>query len=216
VDTGQGWAPYSAPLTITADGVTVVRYRAADAAGNVSAEKTLTVRIDATPPVVALAGGPAGDVVLGTVPPAPTCDASDTGSGLRSCEVSGYSTDLGDHTVTATAIDVAGNVATATQTYRVVEPLVEVAAQTRCIGSGAVLEVTTANAADAAVDTVLDTPFGSKSTNDLGAGKSVHHSFVTHLGDLAAGAGTVTAEGEVDGAHVTQQLPVAYDAATCG
>jgi hypothetical protein len=216
VDTGQGWAPYSAPLTITADGVTVVRYRAADAAGNVSAEKTLTVRIDATPPVVALAGGPAGDVVLGTVPPAPTCDASDTGSGLRSCEVSGYSTDLGDHTVTATAIDDAGNVATATQTYRVVEPLVEVAAQTRCIGSGAVLEVTTANAADAAVDTVLDTPFGSKSTNDLGAGKSVHHSFVTHLGDLAAGAGTVTAEGEVDGAHVTQQLPVAYDAATCG
>jgi hypothetical protein len=51
------------------------------------------------------------------VPPAPTCDASDATSGVANCVVTGYSTALGTHTMTATATDHAGNSGSATVTY---------------------------------------------------------------------------------------------------
>lgn len=55
----------------------------------------------------------------GDTPPEPTCTATDNVSGLASCEVTGYSTAVGEHTLTATATDNAGNTATATITYTV-------------------------------------------------------------------------------------------------
>lgn len=78
--------------------------------------------IDKTPPTVALVGGPAngGAYYFGFVPAAPTCSASDALSGLDgSCSVSGYSTAVGSHTVTASATDKAGNPASASATYTV-------------------------------------------------------------------------------------------------
>jgi hypothetical protein len=53
------------------------------------------------------------------VPPNATCVASDGGSGLAGCAVTGYSTAVGDHILVATATDIAGNVATATRSYTV-------------------------------------------------------------------------------------------------
>ena len=91
-----------------------------DRAGNVGTASYMLM-IDKTPPVVGFAGGPAdgGSYYSGAVPAAPTCAASDPLSGLAGCTVSGYSTAVGQHTVSATATDTAGNVNTASATYTV-------------------------------------------------------------------------------------------------
>jgi hypothetical protein len=93
----------------------------ADLVGNTGAA-SYTVKVDTTAPIVALIGGPAGggSYYFGAVPVAPTCSASDSLSGLAAaCTVSGYSTDIGPHTVVATATDNAGNMKTASATYSV-------------------------------------------------------------------------------------------------
>ena len=80
--------------------------------------------VDKTAPNVALVGGPTdgGSYYLGAVPVAPTCSASDALSGLAAvCTVSGYSTEVGPHTVLATATDNAGNVKTVSATYTVLQ-----------------------------------------------------------------------------------------------
>lgn len=87
-----------------------------------SASDSLTLKRDATPPAIELVGGPAGGGtwVFGSVPTAPTCTASDATSGLAgTCLVTGYSTQVGTHTVTATAVDRAGNSAAAQRSYTV-------------------------------------------------------------------------------------------------
>jgi hypothetical protein len=60
-----------------------------------------------------------GSYYFGAVPAAPTCSASDGGSGLASCVVSGYSTAVGEHTLTATATDMVGNASSAQISYEV-------------------------------------------------------------------------------------------------
>ncbi len=95
-----------------------------DEAGNVTAAgvKSATVNIDTVAPTVSLVGGPAdgSSHYFGSVPAAPTCDASDVMSGLDgACEVSGYDTSVGTHTVTATVKDLAGNTSTVSSTYTV-------------------------------------------------------------------------------------------------
>lgn len=95
---------------------------ATDAADNTTSDTASGIYIDKTGPSVSLVGGPAdgGTYYFGFVPAAPTCSASDALSGLDgSCSVSGYSTAVGTHTVTASATDKAGNTATASATYTV-------------------------------------------------------------------------------------------------
>lgn len=60
-----------------------------------------------------------GNVYFGQVPDAPTCTASDEVSGPAGCMVTGYSTAVGTHTLTATATDNAGRTGVATQDYTV-------------------------------------------------------------------------------------------------
>ena len=55
------------------------------------------------------------------VPPAPTCTALDGGSGLQSCVVTGYSSAVGSHTLTATATDAVGNSSTGTLGYTITQ-----------------------------------------------------------------------------------------------
>ena len=52
IDDGD-WAPYMAPATFTDDGEHMVKAKATDAAGNVSAEQSLALKVDATAPVPA-------------------------------------------------------------------------------------------------------------------------------------------------------------------
>jgi len=56
---------------------------------------------------------------FGSVPPEPTCTAVDAVDGSVPCEVTGYSTAVGPHTLTAKASDAAGNTATETRSYTV-------------------------------------------------------------------------------------------------
>ncbi|WP_218566640.1 family 16 glycoside hydrolase [Vallicoccus soli] len=115
---GTTWAPY-APVEVTEDGERTLRFRATDSAGNVSEPEQVVVKVDRTAPVAALVGGPSGTVPAGQVPAAPTCEASDATSGLAGCEVTGYSTEVGQHVLRATATDRAGLTTTVTRAYAV-------------------------------------------------------------------------------------------------
>jgi hypothetical protein len=94
-----------------------------DKAGNTSAPATASgINIDKTAPSVSLVGGPVdgASYYFGAVPAAPTCSASDGLSGLDgTCSVTGYSSAVGAHTVSASVSDKAGNSATASAGYTV-------------------------------------------------------------------------------------------------
>jgi CSLREA domain-containing protein len=104
-------------ITLAGDGVHIVQARDSD--GNTA---TGVYLIDKTPPTTpaftGIAGGinPVNDLPL---PDAIGCTSSDATSGLRSCVVTGYSSTVGMHMLTATATDNAGNTSTATLTYTV-------------------------------------------------------------------------------------------------
>jgi hypothetical protein len=104
--------------------LTLVSPEVRDVAGNVteSAVKSASVKVDTVAPTVSLVGGPANGSshYFGSVPAAPTCTASDDTSGIGgACEVTGYGTGVGTHTVTATVTDRAGHRSTVTRTYEV-------------------------------------------------------------------------------------------------
>ncbi len=113
----------SGPTTLSGEGAgQSVTGTCADKAGNSASATVSDINIDKTAPSVALVGGPAngGSYYFGFVPAAPTCSASDVLSGLDgTCSVSGYSTAVGSHTVTASATDKAGNTASASNSYTV-------------------------------------------------------------------------------------------------
>jgi len=75
------------------------------------------------PTNIAFVGGGINDgdsFYFGFVPEGPTgCTADDGGSGLASCDVTGYDTSVGTHTLTATATDNVGNSDTTTMSYEV-------------------------------------------------------------------------------------------------
>jgi hypothetical protein len=87
--------------------------------------KSVTIKRDVTPPTdIQFVGGPdaGGSYPFGSVPDEPTCTANGAVAEPASCVVTDYSTAVsapGTHTMTATATDNAGNVATATRSYTV-------------------------------------------------------------------------------------------------
>jgi hypothetical protein len=108
--------------TITADQTAQTYSCSATSAGGGPASDSVTIQRDATAPTgVTFVGGPVDGGVYfpNNVPAVGSCTASDATSGLDGCVVTGYSTALGSHTLTATATDVAGNTAAATLTYLV-------------------------------------------------------------------------------------------------
>jgi len=103
---------------------TTVNCSATDKAGNTaSGSFTVTVQDTIAPTDIRFVGNiNDGDYFFfGDVPSQPTCTATDSGSGLNAagCIVTGYSTAVGTHTLTATATDKAGNTATKTLSYTV-------------------------------------------------------------------------------------------------
>ncbi len=108
VDTDQQETTYSCTVT--------------DNAGH-TASGTATVKRDATAPELTWAGGPEDGAVFDFGDPVPdaSCTATDATSGVTAdgCTVAGGGTAVGEHTLTATARDEAGNVVTSTRSYTV-------------------------------------------------------------------------------------------------
>jgi hypothetical protein len=80
------------------------------------------INVDKTAPDVALVAGPmdGATYLVGQVPSPPTCTATDDLSQLDGgCAVTGYSAAVGQHTVTASATDRAGNTGSTTAHYTV-------------------------------------------------------------------------------------------------
>jgi hypothetical protein len=94
---------------------------ATDAAGNEGAASFVVSVVDTTAPAITWVGGPAagGSYVFGSVPAAATCTAVDIVSGVVPCDVTGYGTTVGSHSLMATAVDAAGNTATDSRSYSV-------------------------------------------------------------------------------------------------
>jgi hypothetical protein len=92
-----------------------------DNAGNSASATVSDVDVDLTPPTLTWSDGPAdgGSYYFGFVPAEPTCTADDTLSGPDGCNVTGYGTTVGPHTMTATAYDKAGNSYVEQRTYTV-------------------------------------------------------------------------------------------------
>ncbi|MEV0154281.1 PxKF domain-containing protein [Micromonospora sp. NPDC050686] len=118
LDGGQWTAYPGTPVLVDQQGTHRVEFRSTDTSNNVEEVKTATVKVDTVAPTATFSSTVGGGY-FGSVPPAPTCTASDATSGPAGCVVTGYRTDVGTHTLTATATDAAGNVGTATQTYTV-------------------------------------------------------------------------------------------------
>jgi hypothetical protein len=111
------------PSTGSAEGVgiTVNSGPFSDLAGNTtSGVDSAAFAIDLSDPTdLAFSSVLGGSYIFGSVPPAPTCTATDAVSGLAGCVVTGYSTLVGTHTVLATATDNAGRTAAVSAAYTV-------------------------------------------------------------------------------------------------
>ena len=94
---------------------------AVDNAGNSDTATVSAINIDLTPPGVTWNStiNDGDSFYFGSVPAAPSCTATDDLSGPNGCTVSGYSTGVGSHTLTAMAHDKAGNPNVVTRSYTV-------------------------------------------------------------------------------------------------
>lgn len=116
--TSGAWTAYAGPVTIDQQGTHQVDYYSTAKLGTTEPVRSATVSVDTVAPTATFSAAIV-DVYFGSVPAAPTCTASDATSGPAGCVVTGYASSVGTHTLTATAMDKAGNVGTATQTYTV-------------------------------------------------------------------------------------------------
>lgn len=114
----------AASLAITAEGETAITYFARANDGATEAAKTVVVKLDKTPPAIAIATPAGGGYTLGqAVAAAYTC--ADGGSGVADCagpDPSGGALDtatVGTKVFTVAATDRAGNAATQSVTYTV-------------------------------------------------------------------------------------------------
>ncbi len=88
--------------------------------GTTDATATYTVveaPVDEAPPVVTISGVEDGATYAFGSVPAADCSAVDEVDGSVACTFTGYSDEIGTHTVTGEATDAAGNTGTATATY---------------------------------------------------------------------------------------------------
>ena len=118
---GTGWAGYTGPVTIDAEGTTEVAFRATDATGNTSETGTVTVSIDSVAPTATAeivgAYAPGVAIAPGTVNLAAVDEDSGV-AGIRHRVDGGEWADgdtanlpnAGEYTVSYTASDLAGNV----------------------------------------------------------------------------------------------------------
>lgn len=123
-DDGSGLASCSDPYLFGEGAGQGDTGTATDVAGNTATASVSNVDVDLTAPgSPAFTGGglrDGGSYVFGSVPSGPTgCTATDAGAGVVACDVSGFSTDVGWHVLTAVATDGAGNSSSRVLSYTV-------------------------------------------------------------------------------------------------
>jgi hypothetical protein len=112
---GGALTPTTSPIPLSESGVHILDARASD-----GSETTGVFLVDLTDPTTPVFTGVQGGInPVNDLPLAGACTSTDAVSGLKSCVVSGYSTALGTHTLTAIATDNAGRTSRATLTYTV-------------------------------------------------------------------------------------------------
>ncbi|MCJ1702615.1 family 43 glycosylhydrolase [Rathayibacter sp. VKM Ac-2926] len=89
-------------------------------------------------------------------------------------------------------------------------------ASTRCVQGKVVLSVVATNPNAFPVKMVVTSTSGSKTFEEVAAGKSVTHSFTTRTAALPAGSATATATAFVAGKPATATATAPYAAASCG
>lgn len=126
-DGGITWKPYLYELVYDEDGDHTLAFRSIDYAGNEEQPQTVALSIDRTPPVIRISGG--GTYAIDQTVTV-TCTAEDTVSGVVYSHCTAplvnnpaYRLNLGDHTVTADAMDAAGNTGSASVTVTVMVTL---------------------------------------------------------------------------------------------
>jgi|GEM_PF-1190926 len=119
---GGAWTAYSTPVVITEEGMHQLQFRSSGLTGEVG---SLEVKVDKTAPVVTIAGE---NVYTITQDILISCSTADTVSGVIGApcaesllQSSGDLLGLGEHSVTVTAEDEAGNQSTVTHTFTVRE-----------------------------------------------------------------------------------------------
>ncbi|MDI5977553.1 ThuA domain-containing protein [Amycolatopsis magusensis] len=139
---GDGaWTPYTAPFTVPGEGEQVIAYRSTDKKGNVEAEGSSVLKIDAGAPALTVsgvqAGGSygdsevlgfaweAGDPVSGLDTAAAVLDGKPVANGAP---VALHTLSLGAHELVVTAKDKAGNVVTQKFGFTVTTSLTDVRA----------------------------------------------------------------------------------------
>jgi pimeloyl-ACP methyl ester carboxylesterase len=190
----------TAQIPITGEGMTTITFYAQDNAGNQEQARTVTVKLDKTPPTVSYSGN-AGSYTIDQAVTI-TCAATDevNGSGLAAdtCEnvnEPAYSFPLGATTLSATADDVAGNRGTGTTTFNVAVTYSSLCNLTGQFLAASKPQLTTSycaklNAAEAAAkrrDATAKAGAVNAYKNDLAAqsGKSLTANQVTILAQLA-------------------------------
>ena len=119
---GSTWTLYTAPISISTDGLVSVFHRAVDVAENVELPNRLDISIDATPPTVTFGGISAGAVYTFGAVPTPSFTPYDAISGLANSSATltgGNAAGFGSFTYTITAVDMAGNTSTNSISYTV-------------------------------------------------------------------------------------------------
>ncbi|MFF2052948.1 OmpL47-type beta-barrel domain-containing protein [Leifsonia sp. NPDC058194] len=215
-DAAAGWTAYDGPVTVSADGVATVSFRATDAAGNVSATSSSTVRVDRTAPVTTATVSSSAD---GSATAAFT--AVDASSGVARTEYADGGdwaavpaggvvvTGPGIHTLAYRSVDVAGNVE-AQRTIAVdipvaAGPAVTAGSMTAIAGGSLALSGTGFAPRSEVVVAIHSDPIElARATTDAAGAFAVT---VVIPADLAPGAHTITADGA--GLHAEFALTVA-------
>ena len=114
---GDGWTAYTVPFTISAERTNTLEHKITDKAGNSYTLTSQTIKIDKTPPTITTIPD-FNEYVLGQSV-IPSWSATDSLSGVASVTGTIDTSTVGTKTLIVTAIDNAGNTATATRTYYV-------------------------------------------------------------------------------------------------